>query len=203
MNIIVLTKQKFLIDELQKIDTAHIFVASTIEELFDLLHKNNITICIHHLDYSEDFKEITNLLNKSYPILKKIALRNTTNNIEGCSVLKMGYKGYMHSLSNKYILHDAITTVTQNKIWVYPELMQFLISAIPLTQTNESELLNQLSNKELEVLELVAQGHGNKKISNILDIAEVTVKKHISTLFKKLNQKDRLSLALFFKNNMK
>lgn len=203
MNIIVLSNQQFLIEEMKKIDKYTIFYASSIEDVFDILTQHTITIFIHHLDYDEHFEKITNLLNDSYPTLKKIALRNTPNNIEGCSVLKMAYQGYMHSLSNQQILQDAIDTVSQNKVWVYPELMQFLISSIPLTQTKELKLLEQLSTKELEVLELVAQGHNNKKISTILDIAEVTVKKHISSLFKKLNQKDRLSLALFFKNNMK
>jgi DNA-binding NarL/FixJ family response regulator len=78
--------------------------------------------------------------------------------------------------------------------------MQFLISSIPLQENNKNKLLEKVSVKELEVLELVAQGLNNHDISQTLNLAEVTVKKHVSSLLKKLNQKDRLSLALFFKN---
>lgn len=78
--------------------------------------------------------------------------------------------------------------------------MEFLINSIPLNESNENNLLKKLSVKELEVLELVSQGLNNAKISKTLDIAEVTVKKHIGSLFKKLEVKDRLALALVFKN---
>jgi hypothetical protein len=53
--------------------------------------------------------------------------------------------------------------------------------------------------KEFEVLQLVSKGYSNAKIANELNIAEVTVKKHIGSMFEKLDVKDRLSLALILK----
>ena len=79
--------------------------------------------------------------------------------------------------------------------------MQFLISSIPITNNKQNELIKDLTIKELEVLELVSQGLNNHDISHTLSIVDITVKKHISSLFKKLNVKDRLSLALIIKNN--
>ncbi|MCP4971810.1 MAG: helix-turn-helix transcriptional regulator [Arcobacter sp.] len=78
--------------------------------------------------------------------------------------------------------------------------MQFLISSVPLKETKKNELLDSLTIKELEVLELVSQGLNNSDIANILSLSKVSIKKYISSLFKKLDQKDRLSLALFCKN---
>ncbi|MGD9553526.1 MAG: helix-turn-helix transcriptional regulator [Arcobacteraceae bacterium] len=48
-------------------------------------------------------------------------------------------------------------------------------------------------------IQLVSKGYSNAKIANELDIAEVTVKKHIGSMFEKLEVKDRLSLALILK----
>ncbi len=64
-------------------------------------------------------------------------------------------------------------------------------------QQNKS--LDNLTPKELDVLQLVSKGYSNAKIANELNIAEVTVKKHIGSMFEKLDVKDRLSLALILK----
>jgi DNA-binding NarL/FixJ family response regulator len=52
-----------------------------------------------------------------------------------------------------------------------------------------------LSGRELEVLRMVARGLGNKEIATALDIAEVTVKLHVSHVLEKLNVKDRTEAA--------
>ena len=75
--------------------------------------------------------------------------------------------------------------------------MQFLVAQVGTTQENKKDKnLDILTPKEIEVLNLVAKGYSNSKISKELDIAEVTVKKHIGSMFQKLDVKDRLSLAL-------
>jgi DNA-binding NarL/FixJ family response regulator len=52
-----------------------------------------------------------------------------------------------------------------------------------------------LTSRELEVLRMVAKGWGNKEIANALNIAEVTVKLHVSHVLEKLNVKDRTEAA--------
>jgi DNA-binding NarL/FixJ family response regulator len=50
--------------------------------------------------------------------------------------------------------------------------------------------------RELEVIELVCEGHDNESISHQLDISEETVKRHLSTIFDKLEVRSRLELAV-------
>ncbi len=200
MKIVVLTSQKNLLDELEKSTEYKYKYTHNSDELFNKISEKTKIILLH-LDSDQKFENTITILNEEYPHIKKIALRDAPNNIEGCNLLKKNFQGYMHSFSNHLIIEDGIQTVLENKVWVYPELMQFLINAIPVTNPNNQNVFESLSTKELEVLELVAQGNSNAQISQILEIAEVTVKKHISSLFKKLDQKDRLSLALFFKNH--
>lgn len=198
--LVLFSNKEFVVQELKKSSIyKDIKVIKDINSLYDL--NDEKIIFIYHLDSYEDYHEVLKVVAELFSNYKLIALRNNTNNIEGCSLLKQGFKAYMHSLSNIMIIEDAIKTVTNNSVWVYPELMQFLISSIPLQESKKDELLEKITVKELEVLELVAEGLNNSDISKTLDLAEVTIKKHVSSLLKKLHKKDRLSLALYFKNN--
>lgn len=202
MSTLVLFSDKdFLIKEISKSSTFNeIKIIKDKSELYDLDAINNL-VFIYHLNTYEDYHEILEIVKELSISSRFIALRDNTNNIEGCSLLKQGFKAYAHSLSNILILEDIIKTVLNDNIWVYPELMQFLISSIPLKDSKKDALLKQITVKELEVLELVSQGLSNSEISKTLDLAEVTIKKYVSSLLKKLHKKDRLSLALYFKNN--
>lgn len=201
MKLILFSTQNFLINEFKNSKYFEkIIVIKEIDEIFNILLKEETFIFLHHLDVEDNFFNSLKLLDKNFENFKALALRNNTNNIEGCSLLKKGYKAYLHSLSNINILDDAIDSIIAGNIWVYPELMQFLISSISLKEKKQDDKIKKLSVKELEVLELVAQGLNNNEISEILVVAEITVKKHISSMFRKLELKDRLSLALFYKN---
>jgi len=111
-------------------------------------------------------------------------------------LLKRGIKGYAHALSNPHILLQIHQTLQQGHVWVYPELMQFMIASMQTPLSTPCEGFLKLSSKEKEIALLVSQGLSNAKIARILNVAEITVKKHISTLFEKLNVKDRIALAL-------
>lgn len=50
--------------------------------------------------------------------------------------------------------------------------------------------------RELEVVDLICEGHDNESIGHQLDISEETVKRHLSTLFDKLEVRSRLELAV-------
>jgi len=201
MKIIALTKQDFLIKELNKSSKFEIIQIGKYEEFYNLNFSEDESILfLQHLDTDDSDKIFQELLDNYN--CKFIAIRNATNNIEGCALLKKGFKSYIHSLCDISIIESVIETVNNGNTWVYPELMQFLINSIPLNENNGNKIFEDLKIKELEVLELVAQGLTNSKIANTLDIAEVTVKKYISSLFKKLKVKDRLALALVYKNHI-
>ena len=164
------------------------------------IESNSFLVILHHLnDFENDINIFSNLIQE-YKNIYLIALSNTPTNLEGCKLLRTGYKSYLHSLSNYQILKSAVESVVTGNIYLYPELMQFLVAQVGTIQDNKNNKnLDILTPKEMEVLNLVAKGYSNSKISKELDIAEVTVKKHIGSMFQKLDVKDRLSLALILK----
>ena len=67
----------------------------------------------------------------------------------------------------------------------------------PIVASHLAERISHrsLTSREIEVLRMVAKGWGNKEIANALNIAEVTVKLHVSHVLEKLNVKDRTEAA--------
>ena len=202
MKILLYSKSNFIKDELKKENSffKELTVIKSLENIKKDIESNSSLVVLHHLnDFENDIDLFSNLL-KEYKNIYLIALSNTPTNLEGCKLLSTGYKSYLHSLSNYQILKSAVESVVTGNIYLYPELMQFLVAQVGTTQENKKDKnLDILTPKEIEVLNLVAKGYSNSKISKELDIAEVTVKKHIGSMFQKLDVKDRLSLALILK----
>lgn len=202
MKILLYSKSNFIKDELKKGDSffKDLVVSDNLRIIEKEMKYAETLVILHHLnDFKDDIEYFIKQIQE-YKNIYLIALSNTPTNLEGCKLLRLGYKSYLHSISNYQILKSAIESVITGNIYLYPELMQFLISQVGITQENKKDKnLDILTPKEMEVLNLVAKGYSNSKISKELDIAEVTVKKHIGSMFQKLDVKDRLSLALILK----
>ena len=101
--------------------------------------------------------------------------------------LKAGAKGYIFKNAPVDEIIRAIKTVYEGKKYIPPEVGEKL-----------SERLNrpQLSNRELDVLKLVAQGKTNQQIATELYISESTVKYHINGVLSKLGVSDRTQATL-------
>ncbi len=209
MRLLIFTTALHLAKEFTK--DVEIFKNYVILDNFLLLEKevsrgSEDVILIYHIQNAKSYKIVQKLFEKN-PNLKAIALSNTPNTDEGCRYLAIGFKSYLHAFSNTHILQSAVMSVDDGNVYVYPELMNFLVSQLNNKNitfnaiehiANTNTALEQLTPKELEVLELLSKGMSNMAIAQKLNVAEITVKKHISSMFEKLNVRDRLSLALLY-----
>ena len=66
-----------------------------------------------------------------------------------------------------------------------------------VVQNNNKEYVN-LTNRELEVLELVSYGYSNKKIADKLYVSTYTIKAHVSSLFSKISAKNRVDATRIY-----
>jgi DNA-binding NarL/FixJ family response regulator len=131
---------------------------------------------------------------------KVIGLSSNLDEIKGFRLLKKGLKAYGNTYMTPMNLKNAITTVSNNELWLYPELISFIIKHSTLKNIKvESTKFDELSPRELEVSKLVSQGLTNKEIADKLKIAERTVKAHMGSIFNKINIKDRVTLGLMVK----
>ncbi|MBD2500625.1 response regulator [Anabaena azotica] len=96
--------------------------------------------------------------------------------------LRAGAKGYILKGAEPNELLNAIRTVYQGHKYIPPSI------AAKLAERMDKE---ELSDRELEVLRLIAKGKNNQQISTDLKIAESTVRFHANNIFGKLNVSDR------------
>ncbi|RLA71885.1 MAG: hypothetical protein DRG78_24600 [Epsilonproteobacteria bacterium] len=155
-------------------------------------------ILILDIDQFNTIENVIEYFNTIPKFLKVIAFSQNLKLAQGTIFIKNGFKSYLGNKTSKLIFAQAIKTVIDGSVWLYPQLMNFIIKNINIdTQNNNSsQFLDKLSAREQNVANFVSQGYSNKDISQKLGIQLVTVKKHIGSIFLKLNVKDRVALAI-------
>lgn len=109
--------------------------------------------------------------------------------------LKAGALGYLMKDSNPQELIEAIRQVQQGEAWLHPAVARKVLNELMhTTEPASSELLTE---REIEVLKLVAHGLSNRDIAEQLVISEPTVRTHVSSLLAKLHLASRTQAALY------
>ena len=112
--------------------------------------------------------------------------------------LKAGARGYLLKDVSLDQLVDAVKTVAAGGSLVAPVVTQRLLSGLERMH-NEFTSLDRpdpLTDRETEILRLMAGGYSNKEIANSLGVAEGTVKNHVSNILSKLGVRDRTRAVL-------
>ncbi|HOM03088.1 MAG TPA: response regulator transcription factor [Acetivibrio sp.] len=119
--------------------------------------------------------------------------------------IHMGAEGYVLKDADSMVLVEAIRSVNKGESYIQSNMTKELVKEFNRVTVNEKDKKpeNNLTPRELEVLELIAQGLINKEIAKRLFISEKTVKNHVSNIFKKLNVSDRTQAAIYaYKHNI-
>lgn len=120
--------------------------------------------------------------------------------------LQMGSEGYVLKDAEPSVLIEAIRNVSRGQTYIQPNMTKELVKEFNRVTLHERDRSDDssLTAREIEVLELIAEGMINKEIARKLYISEKTVKNHVSNIFKKLNVSDRTQAAIYaFKHNIK
>ena len=124
--------------------------------------------------------------------------------------MKIGARGYVLKTMASAQLIYAIEEVLNGKIYLTNALTSRFFEYFQQTFRNENakaeiekeeNLLNELTQREEEVLELLTQGITYKGVANKLFISETTVKTHVNNIFQKLQVNDRTQAVLYAINN--
>lgn len=114
--------------------------------------------------------------------------------------LKEGADGYLLKDMEPDALVENIRNAAEGKIVISPELSQALAMAIRERDAQNSVSINQFTDRERQVLKLIADGQSNKMIGRKLDIAEGTVKVHVKRVLHKLGVRSRVEAAVWMTN---
>jgi DNA-binding NarL/FixJ family response regulator len=114
------------------------------------------------------------------------------------SVLRAGARGYFQlSSSDPGKLLQALRVVEQGRIWAPREAMALLISQLADQQSTQQAAATLVTAFEIAILELLQRGLSNKEIAQSLGVAEVTIKAHLTKLYRKFRVHTRLELLAY------
>lgn len=127
----------------------------------------------------------------------KILMLTVHNEVEYLiKAIDIGVDGYILKDSDSKELIRAIRCIYKGEKFIQPSLIPLLNSKL-IARDLDKEKIDSLSNREIEVLKLVAVGLFNKEIGEKLSISESTVKNHMSSIFRKIDCMDRTQAAVF------
>ena len=149
-----------------------------------------------------DGVEATRRLLQSWPQARVIILTTFDDDTLVFDGLRAGALGYLLKDVSGSELAEAIRKVAGGGALIEPSvarkvLAEFARLAKPANLESSAEtLIDALSEREIEILRLLAQGATNRQIAGQLFLAEGTVKNYISNILNKLNVEDRTQAAL-------
>lgn len=113
--------------------------------------------------------------------------------------LKAGARGYLLKDSAATDLINAIQAVSQNKSFFSPKVSHILAEDYVrvLKQKGEVDTYELLTDREREILQLLAEGKANKEVASLLNISPYTVETHRKHILEKLNLHNPAELILY------
>jgi DNA-binding NarL/FixJ family response regulator len=119
------------------------------------------------------------------------------------SALQLGARGAVLKDTPSPLLLKSIRRVRAGEYWVGRDMVADLVHALAAAERGTMKPALQaprafaLTARELEIVSAVAAGYGNREIAEKFDVAEDTVKHHLTSIFDKTGVSNRLELALF------
>ena len=144
---------------------------------------------------------------------KVIVITASDERTDYVQAMRLGSRGILLKQTSPELITKSIRKVHAGEIWLDRETTAAVMDsfsntpgvATVHTQPSKAPLKprdrSPLSARELEIVQLVAQGYKNKEMAEKMFISEQTVKNHLHNIFDKLNVSDRLELALYAIHN--
>jgi DNA-binding NarL/FixJ family response regulator len=157
--------------------------AATGQEAVDLfrIHRPDVTLMDLQMPGMNGIEAIQ-AIRREFSTARFIVLTTYQGDVQALRALRAGASGYLLKNMLRKELLDAIRIVHSGKKRIPPEIAAELAEHV----TDDA-----LSEKEVEVLRRVANGHSNKIIASQLIVSEATVKGHMKSILAKLGANDR------------
>lgn len=135
-------------------------------------------------------------LRQSHPALPVLVVSAETGQDAILRALDLGAVGFIPKSASQAVMEHALRLVFAGGVYVPPEAVARSVGpagGLPAPPTRPNLAL---TSRQLEVLALMVQGRSNKWIGRALDLAEPTVKHHVTSILKALNATNRTEAAL-------
>jgi DNA-binding NarL/FixJ family response regulator len=146
----------------------------------------------------------TREIHQRYPWVRILVLTTFENDEYVHQSLQAGALGYLLKRTPAEQIAAAIRAVHQGYSQLGPTIAPKVFSRLKpaIVASPESDCLNHLSKRQLEVLRLVGQGKNNQEIAQTLHITEGTVKGYINQILRELEVRDRIQAVLWAQQHL-
>lgn len=141
--------------------------------------------------------EATRIIKKRWPAVHIVVLTTFNDSEMIKEALLAGADGYLLKSTPADGIIERIKAIGKGAVVLDSEVLENLYSINPQFSV-DLKLKGALTQREIDILYLVSQGHSNKEIAGSLHLSEGTVRNFISSLLSKLELRDRTQLAVYY-----
>lgn len=143
----------------------------------------------------------TRLIKEQFNKIKVLILTTFKDKEYIQEALKYGAFGYLLKDSSHDVIYEGIKSAYLGNMVVHPEVASEILSESSIKKKDINKY--NLNEKEIKIIEHIANGLSNKEIAEVVFLSEGTVKNNITNILSKLDLRDRTQIAIFaFKNGI-
>jgi DNA-binding NarL/FixJ family response regulator len=140
--------------------------------------------------------EAIGTIRTRHPATEVVAMTSVLENAAVVGAVRAGAIGYLLKTTDAEALCSGIRAAAAGQVQLAPEAAALLMREVQLPDSSPVSGVDALTDRETDVLRLVARGRANKEIARDLGIGEKTVKTHVSNGLAKLGVQSRTQAAL-------
>lgn len=134
--------------------------------------------------------EVTKTLKSKYPEVKIIILSMYNRSEFVKSLLKAGADGYILKNSGREVFLEALNTVSTGKRYFSKEVLETVMESFTESREDKDLTIIELSDREKEVVRLIAEEHSTSEIADILCLSVHTINSHRKSILNKIGVKN-------------
>ncbi len=188
-----------LADALRR-DGAFEVIGSDSQELIAGAHLHDIDVLLLSSELGEQPGrgfEVLRKVRALHPNIRAVMLLDSSKPESVLEAFRSGARGVVSRHESVETLSKCVRSVHHGQIWANSKQMELLIQALVSSRSvpaMNAPGMEQLSKREMEIVDSVAQGLSNRKIAELLGLSQHTVKNYIFKVFEKLGVSSRAEL---------
>lgn len=191
--------RKGIRDFLEEDETLRVIAeASNGEEALTLIARQAPDVAVFDIQMPRlNGLDATRRVKQQFPGVQVLILTAYEDDPYIFAALRAGASGYLLKTSSSDELVYAVHAVAQGETALSPTIAKKLVLHATGISSAEQDIVEALTDRELDVLRLTAQGMGNKQIGAALNISDRTVQGHLANIYEKLHVATRTEAVLY------